>query len=63
MTTDVSLIRLQATITRVGLSRSTIYALVQRGEFPKPVRLSGTRCVAWRSDEVEAWINKQAERA
>ena len=37
-----------------GLSRSTIYALMSRGEFPKPVKVS-TRAVRWRSDVIEGW--------
>ena len=37
-----------------GLSRSTIYALMSRGEFPKPVKVS-TRAVRWRSDAIERW--------
>ncbi|MGZ8200227.1 MAG: helix-turn-helix transcriptional regulator, partial [Methylosarcina sp.] len=34
------IIRLPQTIAKTGLSRSTIYALVSRGEFPQQIKLS-----------------------
>jgi prophage regulatory protein len=43
----------------VGLSRSTIYLLVSRDEFPRPIEL-GSRAVGWLEDEVEAWIQSRA---
>lgn len=45
-----------------GLPRSTIYDLMSRAGFPKPVRLSD-RLVAWIESEVRAWMSKRiAER-
>ena len=38
-----------------GLSRAGIYAKMQKGEFPAPVRL-GSNSVAWRVADIEAWI-------
>ena len=38
------------------LSRSRIYDLMSRGEFPKPVRL-GVMSVAWPSNEIQDWID------
>lgn len=44
-----------ATVTAVtGLSKRTIYRMMDRGEFPKEVHLS-PRCVAWRQADVVAW--------
>ena len=40
---------------RVGLARSTIYAMMAQGRFPKPVHITG-RAVAWRSGEIDRWI-------
>ena len=37
------------------LSRSTIYALMGSGEFPRPFS-TGRRSVAWRADEIAEWI-------
>lgn len=42
--------------SRTGLSRSAIYALMSRNEFPKPIRLTA-KAVGWKSDEVDTWIN------
>ncbi|KAA9005946.1 AlpA family phage regulatory protein [Histidinibacterium aquaticum] len=38
-----------------GLSRSTIYSMMPRGEFPKPVRI-GRRAVAWREGDLRIWV-------
>jgi prophage regulatory protein len=40
---------------RTGLSRSTIYLRIARGEFPAPVSL-GARAVGWASDAIDEWI-------
>lgn len=42
----------------VGLSRSTIYAMIAEGRFPKPVKL-GKRAVGWRESDVNAWLNSR----
>jgi prophage regulatory protein len=42
-----------------GLSRSTIYELMARGEFPRPVKLTA-RAVAWPESKVAEWL---AERS
>ena len=39
-----------------GLSRSSIYAYIDKGLFPRQVKL-GERCVAWIEDEVVAWLD------
>ena len=43
-----------------GLSRSTIYAMMANGRFPKPVKL-GHRAVGWRSDDLQTWVGNMAE--
>ena len=37
-----------------GLPVSTLYELMDRGEFPKPIKLSA-RTVAWLENEVIEW--------
>ena len=49
------LLRLSQVKDATGVRRSTIYKLMAEGQFPRSVRIT-PRCVAWRSDEVEAWI-------
>ena len=45
-----------------GLGRSTIYDLMAKGQFPRPVKLTG-RAVAWPESEVAAWLeSRKAER-
>ncbi len=47
---------------RTGLSRSTLYAMMAQGTFPKPVRL-GARAVGWPETEIAAWLeSRKAER-
>ena len=43
-----------------GLSRSTIYEMMDRGEFPRPIRV-GRRAVAWPESSVLAWLAKRPE--
>ena len=43
---------------RIGLSRSSIYALMQKGVFPQPVKL-GARAVGWREEDIQAWIDNR----
>lgn len=39
---------------RTGLSRTTIYRLMDEGQFPRPRRI-GLRAVAWLQHEIDAW--------
>ena len=41
-----------------GLGRSSIYRLMQKGEFPRPVRV-GPAAVRWRESEVNAWVESR----
>jgi prophage regulatory protein len=53
-----SFLRLSAVQAITGLSRSTIYARVGEGKFPKPISL-GDRAVGWIENEIADWINEQ----
>ena len=56
------LIRVPEVLERTALSRSTLYELIERGAFSRPVKVSA-RCVAWPEHEVEAFIKARiAER-
>lgn len=49
------LLRFPEVVKLTGLSRSTIDRQVAAGKFPRPVY--PTQCTtAWRSDELDAWI-------
>ncbi|MBW0295865.1 AlpA family transcriptional regulator [Shewanella xiamenensis] len=55
MTLNIKLIRIKDVIDTTGLARSTIYKYVDKGIFPKAVKLS-SRSVAWVESEVQEWI-------
>jgi prophage regulatory protein len=57
-TTPPTLQRIKQVIQRTGVSRSMLYSLMARGEFPKPVKISA-RAVAWDSHAVTAWIESR----
>ncbi|WP_293394688.1 AlpA family transcriptional regulator [Nevskia sp.] len=57
-----SLLRRDQVELRTGLSRSSLYALVQSGEFPAPIELNG-RSRAWIESEVDTWIAGKIEAA
>ena len=50
-----TLLRLPAVLARTGLSRSRVYELIESGNFPKPVKLSG-RINTWPDNEIADWI-------
>jgi prophage regulatory protein len=52
---SLKLLRLPEVVQVTGLPRGTVYWKLKRGEFPKPVKI-GPKAVAWRSDQVQAWI-------
>ena len=54
------ILRLPAVMQATGFSRSSIYAYVQAGKFPSPIRL-GVKAVGWKSEEIAAWIEQRAE--
>ena len=45
-----------------GLSRSSLYEQMQRGVFPRPIRIS-TRAVAWRESDIVAWQDSRSQTA
>jgi prophage regulatory protein len=55
------IMRLPAVLSLTGLSRSTVYGLISRAEFPKQVKLSCRAC-GWYTDEVEAWLAERGNR-
>lgn len=57
---DNAILKLPAVKSATALSRSSIYAFIQQGKFPKPLKL-GARAVGWKADEITAWIESRAE--
>ena len=42
----------------LGISRSSIYRLMQEGRFPRPVRI-GPAAVRWRASDITAWLESR----
>ena len=53
------ILRLPEVSQATGLSRSTIYRLVQASNFPPPLKLT-TRTIGWYSTDIETWIAARA---
>ncbi len=47
--------RLNKVVAQTGMSKTQIYRLMQRGQFPLPARLS-ERVVAWDEEAINAWL-------
>jgi len=64
-----NLIRLPEVIKRTGISKTTIYELINEKRFPSQVKI-GTRAVAFIESEIDEWLvnlinisrNKLAEK-
>lgn len=41
-----------------GLSRSTLYDMMNRGEFPRPVRLT-RKAVGWPESKITEWLESR----
>lgn len=52
------ILRMREVIQRIGLSRSTIYKLMENNEFPRPMKL-GSQAIGWRDTDIEAWIENR----
>jgi prophage regulatory protein len=50
------ILRVTEVLKLTGLSRTTVWRMIQLDEFPTPVAL-GRRAVGWRASDVETWIS------
>jgi len=51
-------LRISNIIRLTGLSRTTIWRLEKKHNFPRRLRLS-SNCVGWREDEILKWIESR----
>ena len=51
------LIRLPAVKDKTGLSRSSIYLRMSKGEFPNSISLGG-RAVGWLDESIDQWLEQ-----
>jgi prophage regulatory protein len=58
---NTNIIRLPQAIQKTGLSRSTIYSLISRGEFPQKIQLS-TRSIGFLESEINDWVTSKVSQ-
>lgn len=51
----MKVLRIKHVMEKTGLSRSSIYALCKKGEFPKQAPL-GRKIVGWLEEEIDQWL-------
>lgn len=56
--TSKRILRMPAVQVRIGLSRSTIYEAINKGEFPPSISL-GARAVGWLESDIDAWLESR----
>ena len=56
------LLRLTEVKATTGLSKSSIYARISDGTFPKQIPL-GPRLVVWVESDIQNWISEQVSAA
>lgn len=55
---SLSCSRLPRVRARVDLSRSSIYDLIAKGKFPRPIKL-GARSVGWLDSDIDNWLRER----
>ena len=50
------ILRIKTVLARTGLSRATMYRKMDKGTFPKSIKIS-ERCAGWRESAVSAWLH------
>ena len=53
----MNILRRDAVERKTGLSRSSIYAKVAEGTFPRQINL-GSRAVGWVESEIDGWLEQ-----
>lgn len=49
------LIRMEALLKKLSISRTTVWRWVKQGHLPQPLRI-GPNCVAWPESQIDEWI-------
>ena len=52
------IVRVPKVCRRLQISRSALYRLIDRGEFPAPFKISA-QCVGWRESDIDRWIESR----
>lgn len=57
----LTFIRIREVMKRTGMSKTLIYNLIGKGDFPRPVQLGKWKASAWPEHEVVAWMQKRMD--
>jgi len=57
---EMKFIKLAEVIEKTSLKKSSIYAFMAEGKFPKNIKL-GERAVAWDADLIDSWMLAKVE--
>ena len=49
------LLKIEEVLSLCAMSKSNLYKMIERGDFPRPVSI-GPRSVAWRQSDVASWL-------
>ena len=52
------ILRLKDVVDRIGLSKPTIYRMIKKDEFPKPLQLT-KRSIGWNESDIDNWIESR----
>lgn len=55
-----TILRLPETMARTGISRSSVYAFIKAGNFPKPIAL-GPRAIGFLASDIDHWIDTRVQ--
>ena len=58
VTSSDRIIKLPEVMTMTGLSRSSIYSLIKKGDFPAQIKLS-IRSSGWFWKEINGWLESR----
>jgi prophage regulatory protein len=56
----VTVLRRRQVQAKTGLPTTSLYRLISRGQFPRPIML-GVKSVGWLSTEVDDWLRSRVE--
>ena len=56
------IVRMPEVVERIGISRGSVYRMMNAGQFPKSVKLS-ERAIGWRESDLNDWLASRQHAA
>jgi len=53
------IMRMTDVCSELGVSRASVYRLLESGGFPKPLKL-GKRAIGWERDHIQQWVKSRS---